>query len=195
VQGAGQQEPSKGSGPAEKNLAGAAPVVALHASASSAHLVLAAAQAVHSLPSASAGSGTKRIRQQEVEDEEEEDGAIAPCEPGEAYPTSAPPASGPAEGTEDDPDCRVVWDSSHSSHQPKPGQPAAPSCSAAAKLKDQGTACLKQADLPGALACYSGAVKAALADGDDPRALAALYSNKSHVLHKLGRHQEVGGLG
>ena len=182
----------------------------VHTSSVNAYPAAVTNQAEHVLPS-SPVIEAKVIKQQEVEDDDDEDfsnvaALHAGSAPGQrdAAPaaaaclavTSSEPASGQEAAeveSEAEPEYHVVWDSSHSSQQPTPGQPGAPSSSAAVRHKDQGTACLKQGDLPGALAGYAQAVKAALESGEPAEALAPLHSNRSHVLHKLGRNPEVGG--
>ncbi|GAB4818117.1 hypothetical protein N2152v2_005163 [Parachlorella kessleri] len=182
--------------------------VTVHASSVGASSADVASQAEHVLPSSPLVE-SKLIRQQEVEDDEDEDfSQVAALHGGSASGqlsaasaaaaglsvTSFEPASGQEAAeidSEAEPQCHVAWDSSHSSQQPTPGQPGAPSCSAAMQHKERGTACLKQGDLPGTLAGYTEAVKAAVASGEAAEALAPLYSNRSHVLHKLGRNPEA----
>ena len=193
--------------------AGGAEPVAVHASAHAdapnAPLPAAAPPAAakaHALPSTGSPAAKPLVRQAEVEDDDEEGEVIAAetaaggCG---AAPAAAAGAGGAgaeqegvdaeagAEDEEKEPECRVVWDSSQRAPGAAPGAEAAGG-GAAARLKAAGTECLRQGDLEGALRCYSEGLEAAAAAGEGDQVLAVLRSNRSHVLHKLRRNQEVG---
>lgn len=150
----------------------------------------------HSLPSTGSPAAKPLIRQREVEDDDadfEETAAVLPRGPAELGAATGTSEAGQAEQEVPEPECRVAWDSSHSSQQPAAASAptSAGTGSGAQQLKEQGTECLRQGDLLGALRCYSEGLQAALAAGEKPEVLAVLHSNRSHVLHKLRRNNEV----
>lgn len=165
----------------------------------------AGAQHAHTLPS-TASPSSKPIRQQEVEDDEEEGlgctavnvapaaaASVAAGGVAAAEPAASAPSAARGEEEEQEPECRVVWDSSRSAAAAAPAVPAAAAASESSRLKELGTELLRSGDLEGALKRYTAAVRAALAAKEGPEQLAVLYSNRAHVLHKLRRDQEVGG--
>lgn len=165
----------------------------------------AGAQHAHTLPS-TASPSSKPIRQQEVEDDEEEGlgctavnvapaaaASVAAGGVAAAEPAASAPSAARGEDEEQEPECRVVWDSSRSAAAAAPAVPAAAAASESSRLKELGTELLRSGDLEGALKRYTAAVRAALAAKEGPEQLAVLYSNRAHVLHKLRRDQEVGG--
>lgn len=173
------------------------------------------------------------LRQQEISDDDEDEEALGSTAP---VRTAAMQHAGPAaaqqqpqqqqqglqkeeEKEEEELAWSVVWDSSSS----RPGggtQPLAAGAAAAAggeraaKLKEQGTACLEAGDFRGAIQCYSEAIAAckqhlvqqkrtkqqqAAAGGADvllpacaaDHLLATLHSNRSHALLKLKYNEQV----